>query len=195
MSALPTTYISNLILILCESTQCLSSLSCPSLLIPRHSFKESLAAQHFLHVANFRGLCFHHLLLHSWNMASEAEMVLRLSPDLKTVGSPWLCCAHTLPSTPPPGLASPRHTRLTGLQRLGVWFLPTSGGAWISHQLSGQGFTGECWPQGQNLSQSGSGMWMTLEKEQEGDPLTDSNVADPFALGGHNLSGEKTKGQ
>lgn len=83
MSALPTTYISNLILILCESTQCLSSLSCPSLLIPRHSFKESLAAQHFLHVANFRGLCFHHLLLHSWNMASEAEMVLRLSHDLK----------------------------------------------------------------------------------------------------------------
>lgn len=66
---------------------------------------------------------------------------------------------------------------------------------WISHQLSGQGFTGECWPQGQNLSQSGSGMWMTLEKEQEGDPLTDSNVADPFALGGHNLSGEKAKGQ
>lgn len=128
MSALPTTYISNLILILCESTQCLSSLSCPSLLIPRHSFKESLAAQHFLHVANFRGLCFHRLLLHSWNVASEAEMVLRLSPDLKTVGSPWLCCAHTLPSTPPPGLASPRHTRLTGLQRLGVWFIPTSGG-------------------------------------------------------------------
>lgn len=36
---------------------------------------------------------------------------------------------------------------------------------------------------------------MTLEKEQEGDPLTDSNVADAFALGGHNLSGEKTKGQ
>lgn len=196
MSALPTTYISNLILILCESTQCLSSLSCPSLLIPRHGFKESLAAQHFLHVANFRGLCFHHLLFHSWNVASEAEMVLRLSHDLKPE---WDHHGSAVPIHSPQPLHQDWQAQGTqGSQDSngsGSGSFPPQEEQWISHWLSGQGFTGECWPQGQNLSQSGSGMWMTLEKEQEGDPLTDSNVADPFALGGHNLSGEKAKGQ
>lgn len=128
MSALPTTYNSNLIL-LCKSTQCLSSLSHLSLLIPRHGFKESLAAQHFLHVVNFRGLCFHHLLLHSWNVTSEAEMVLRLSMTLKqseiTVTLLW-------PYTPlnlstrngkPKAHKAPRTPRARGP------FIPTSWGA------------------------------------------------------------------